>query len=63
VVFVTLSGDARHAFVGDLVWQLQMSAIATRYPQITIVPSHDPRGYASILEWRLSSSAGFMGRR
>jgi glyoxylase-like metal-dependent hydrolase (beta-lactamase superfamily II) len=30
---------------------LGMSAIATRYPQITIVPSHDPRGYASIPEW------------
>ena len=80
VVFVTLSGGARYAFVGDLVWQLEglldremrpwfeaqtlgensvllrqsllrMSAIATRYPQITIVPSHDPRGYASIPEW------------
>jgi len=29
---------------------LRMSAIATRYPQITIVPAHDPRGYASIRE-------------
>jgi glyoxylase-like metal-dependent hydrolase (beta-lactamase superfamily II) len=84
VVFVTLSGGARYAFVGDLVWQLEglldremrpwfeaqtlgenfvllrqsllrMNAIATRYPQITIVPSHDPRGYASIPE--LSRSA------
>ena len=84
MVFVTLSGGARYAFVGDLVWQLEglldremrpwfeaktlgensvllrqsllrMSAIATRYPQITIVPSHDPRGYVSIPE--LSRSA------
>ena len=68
VVFVTLSGGARYAFVGDLVWQLEgllereerpwfesrtlgeipillrqsllrMSAIAIRYPQITIEPS------------------------
>jgi glyoxylase-like metal-dependent hydrolase (beta-lactamase superfamily II) len=30
---------------------LRMSAIATRYPQITIVPSHDARGYASIPVW------------
>src|SRR5262249_4679274 len=80
VVFVTLSGGARYAFVGDLVWQLEgllereerpwfeartlgenpallrqsllrMTAIATCYPQITIVPSHDPRGYASIPQW------------
>jgi glyoxylase-like metal-dependent hydrolase (beta-lactamase superfamily II) len=80
IVFVTLPGGARYAFVGDLVWQLEgllereerpwfeaktlgenpvllrqsllrMSAVATRYPQITIVPSHDPRGYASIPEW------------
>src|SRR5262249_41564084 len=29
---------------------LRMSAIAARYPQITIVPAHDPRGYASIRE-------------
>jgi N-acyl homoserine lactone hydrolase len=84
VVFVTLPGDARYAFVGDLVWQLEgllereerpwfeartlaedpvqlrhslllMSAIATRYPQITIVPSHDPRGYTSMPEWSLPS--------
>ena len=33
---------------------LRMSAIATRYTQITIVPSHDPRGYASIPEWSRS---------
>jgi WD40 repeat protein len=80
VVFVTLPGGARYAFVGDLVWQLEgilereerpwatsktlgedsaalrnamlrMSAIASRYPQITIVPAHDARGYASIPEW------------
>jgi len=85
VVFVTLSGGVRYAFVGDLVWQLEglvereerpwfeartlgenplllrqtllrMSAIATRYAQITIVPSHDPRGYASILEWSRSTT-------
>jgi glyoxylase-like metal-dependent hydrolase (beta-lactamase superfamily II) len=30
---------------------LRMSAIATRYPQVIIVPSHDPRGYASIPKW------------
>ena len=30
---------------------LRVSAIATRYPQITIVPAHDPRGYAGIPEW------------
>jgi glyoxylase-like metal-dependent hydrolase (beta-lactamase superfamily II) len=80
VVFVTLPGGARYAFVGDLVWQregilereerprvtsktagedpvalreslLRMSAIVTRYPQITLVPAHDGRGYASIPEW------------
>jgi glyoxylase-like metal-dependent hydrolase (beta-lactamase superfamily II) len=85
VVFVTLSGGDRYAFVGDLVWQLEglvqreerpwfeaktlgenpvllrqsllrMSAIATRYPQITIVPSHDPRGYASVPEWSRSAT-------
>jgi hypothetical protein len=85
VVFVTLSGSDRYAFVGDLVWQLEgflereerpwfeartlgenpvllrqsllrMSAIATRYPHITIVPSHDPRGYASIPEWLRSAT-------
>ena len=83
VVFIT--GGARYAFVGDLVWQLEgllereerpwfeartlgenpvllrqvllrMSAIATRYPQITIVASHDPRGYASIPEWSRSAT-------
>jgi glyoxylase-like metal-dependent hydrolase (beta-lactamase superfamily II) len=84
VVFVTLPGGVRYAFVGDLVWQregilereerpwatsktlaedpvalresmLRMSAIAIRYPQITIVPSHDGRGYASIPVWSRST--------
>jgi len=84
VVFVTLPGGVRYAFVGDLVWQregilereerpwatsktlgedpvalkdsmLRIIAIATRYPQITIVPSHDPRGYASIPQWSRSA--------
>ena len=84
VIFVTLPGGARYAFVGDLVWMLEglaeleerpwlvkksigedpvafkqsllrMSAIAMRYPQITIVPAHDGRGYAGIPE--LSRSA------
>lgn len=84
VVFVTLPGGARYAFVGDLVWQLeglfqreerpwlesealgedpvavqqsmlQLGAIVARYPQITIVPAHDGRGYAGIPE--LSRSA------
>jgi glyoxylase-like metal-dependent hydrolase (beta-lactamase superfamily II) len=84
VVFVTLPGGARYAFVGDLVWQregilereerpwvtsktagedpvalreslLRMSAIVTRYPQITIVPAHDARGYASIPQWSRSA--------
>jgi glyoxylase-like metal-dependent hydrolase (beta-lactamase superfamily II) len=84
VVFVTLPGGARYAFVGDLVWQregvlereerpwatsrtmgedpvalrdslLRMSAIVTRYPQITIVPAHDARGYASIPDWSRSA--------
>ena len=85
VVFITLSGGVRYAFVGELVWQLEgllereerpwfesrtlgenpvllrqsllrMSAIATRYPQITIVPAHDPRGYGSIPEWSRSAT-------
>jgi glyoxylase-like metal-dependent hydrolase (beta-lactamase superfamily II) len=30
---------------------LRMSAIVIRYPEITIVPAHDARGYASIPEW------------
>jgi glyoxylase-like metal-dependent hydrolase (beta-lactamase superfamily II) len=80
IVFVTLPGGVRYAFVGDLVWQregllereerpwaeertidhdpgalrrslLLLSAIAGSYPQITIVPSHDPRGYAGIPQW------------
>jgi glyoxylase-like metal-dependent hydrolase (beta-lactamase superfamily II) len=79
IVFVTLPGGARCAFVGDLVWMLEglaereerpwlvqksigedpvafkqsllrVSAIATRYPQITIVPAHDGRGYVGIPE-------------
>jgi glyoxylase-like metal-dependent hydrolase (beta-lactamase superfamily II) len=37
---------------------LRMSAIVTRYPQITIVPAHDARGYASIAEWPLMNPAG-----
>jgi glyoxylase-like metal-dependent hydrolase (beta-lactamase superfamily II) len=84
VVFLTLPGGARYAFVGDLVWQregilereerpwatsktmgedpvalrdslLRMNAIVTRYPQITIVPAHDARGYASLPEWSRSA--------
>jgi len=80
VVFLTLPGGARYAFVGDLVSQregilereerpwatskmmgedpvafrdslLRMSAIASCYPQITIVPAHDARGYASLPGW------------
>jgi hypothetical protein len=35
---------------------LRMSAIAIRYRQITIVPSHDPRGYASIPEFSRSAT-------
>jgi glyoxylase-like metal-dependent hydrolase (beta-lactamase superfamily II) len=30
---------------------LRLSAIATRFPQITLVPSHDARGYAAIPRW------------
>ena len=30
---------------------LRLSAIVTRFPQITTVPSHDARGYASIPQW------------
>ncbi len=84
VVFVTLPGGARYAFVGDLVWQregilereerpwlvrtaleddpvalqqslLRLSAIATRFPQIILVPSHDARGYAAIPRWSRSA--------
>jgi len=80
VVFVTLPGDTRYAFVGDLVWLregilereerpwlvrtalehdpialrqslLRLSAIATRFPEITLVPSHDARGYAALPQW------------
>ena len=84
VVFVTLQGGTRYAFVGDLVWQREgilereerpwlvrkalehdpvalrqslarMSAIATRFPQITLVPSHDARGYARLPRWPRSA--------
>ena len=77
IVFVTLPGGTRYAFLGDLVWQLEgllerearpwfeakmigedpvafrksllrVSAMVARYPQIIVVPAHDPRGYASI---------------
>jgi len=34
---------------------LRLNAIATRYPQITIVPAHDARGYAGIPEWSRSA--------
>ena len=33
----------------------RVSAIAMRYPQITIVPAHDPRGYVDIAEWSQSA--------
>jgi glyoxylase-like metal-dependent hydrolase (beta-lactamase superfamily II) len=77
IVFVTLPGDVRCAFVGDLEWQregvlereewpgfeglkidndpaalhqslLRMNAIATRYPQMRIVPAHDARAFGEI---------------
>ena len=34
---------------------LRLSAIATRFPQITLVPSHDARGYAAIPQWSRSA--------
>jgi len=34
---------------------LRLSAIARRYPQIMIVPAHDPRGYVGIPEWSRSA--------
>jgi glyoxylase-like metal-dependent hydrolase (beta-lactamase superfamily II) len=34
---------------------LRMNAIAMRYPQITIVPAHDARGYTTIPEWSHST--------
>jgi glyoxylase-like metal-dependent hydrolase (beta-lactamase superfamily II) len=34
---------------------LRLSAIATRYPQITIVPAHDGRGYSTIPQWSRAS--------
>jgi len=77
VVFVTVPGGHRYAFVGDLAWQregitereerawpvrvladddpeavrtnlLRMAAIATRFPEITLVPAHDARGFADL---------------
>jgi N-acyl homoserine lactone hydrolase len=36
---------------------LRMNAIATRFPQITMVPSHDPRGYACIPAWSPNAAA------
>jgi len=80
VIFVSMPGGARYAFVGDLVWELQglverevrpwlasrmigedpvalvksmqrLSAIATRFPQMAIVPAHDGRGYTGIPLW------------
>jgi N-acyl homoserine lactone hydrolase len=77
IVFVTLPGGKRYAFVGDLVWQLEgitlreerpwlmrrladsdevlvrgqllhMAAIAAKFPDLTIVPAHDGRGFAGI---------------
>ena len=79
IVFVTLPGDRRYAFIGDLVWQLEgirereerpwllgrvvdddaaavranllrVVALTEKYPQITIVPAHDLRGFESIPE-------------
>ncbi len=76
IVFVTVPGPRRYAFVGDLVWQregitereerpwlprhfgetdeaavreniLRMNAIVTRFPEITLVPAHDARGFAA----------------
>jgi glyoxylase-like metal-dependent hydrolase (beta-lactamase superfamily II) len=84
VIFVSLPGGARYAFVGDLVWEVQglferearpwlasrmigedpvaveqsmlrVSAIATRFPHIAIVPAHDGRGYAGIPKWSRSA--------
>ena len=34
---------------------LRLCAIATRYPEITIVPAHDPRGYVGIPAWSRSA--------
>ncbi len=35
---------------------LRMSAIMSRYPQVIVVPSHDPRGYVSIPRWSRSAA-------
>jgi glyoxylase-like metal-dependent hydrolase (beta-lactamase superfamily II) len=43
----TLAEDSEHLRQS----LLRMHAIVTRFPQITMVPSHDPRGYASIRQW------------
>jgi glyoxylase-like metal-dependent hydrolase (beta-lactamase superfamily II) len=77
IVLVALPGDARYAFLGDLVWQregiterqerpaiqrsladsdpeavreliLGVAAISRRFPEMTLVPAHDQRGFASI---------------
>jgi len=34
---------------------LLMSAVATRFPQIILVPSHDARGYAAMPQWTRSA--------
>jgi len=34
---------------------LRLSAIATRFPQIAIVPAHDGRGYVGIPKWSRSA--------
>ena len=34
---------------------LRLGAIVTRYPQVTIVPAHDGRGYTGIPEWSRSA--------
>jgi glyoxylase-like metal-dependent hydrolase (beta-lactamase superfamily II) len=34
---------------------LRMNALVTRYPQFTLVPAHDARGYASIPQWSRSA--------
>ena len=80
IVFVTLPGGKRHAFVGDLAWQregitereerpwlqrtladvdpeavrgglVHMAAIATRYPELSLIPAHDARGFAELPTW------------
>jgi pimeloyl-ACP methyl ester carboxylesterase len=34
----------------------RLNAIVTRYPQMKIVASHDPRGYVGIPEWPPSAA-------